>query len=106
MDEEQISDYNHIQIVYGLTVIRVYYILKQYYICEVNHESIIPKIFKKANRTKNYLLDKLKNMNNIDFRFHYRTDMPMERKIQITDLNGYYDNIDNVIHRSLLLLID
>ena len=102
-----ISDRNCIQICYGLTLIRVYYIEKEFYINLVDLEKIHPLIFKKAHKAKNWLIEQLKNQSNIDVKFFYRTNEKMEKKILINELNGYYsdDSYDKLLHRALLLLI-
>jgi hypothetical protein len=104
-----ISDKNCIQICYGLTLIRVYFIDGEYYLNLVDLEKIHPAMFKKAYQARDYLINELQNKKNIDVRLFYRTDLDIKKKIQINDLNGYYsdgDNIDKLIHRLLLLLID
>ena len=102
-----ISDRNCIQISYGLTLIRVYYIEKEFYINLVDLEKIHPAIFKKSHKAKNWLIEQLKNHSNIDVRFFYSTTTPIKKKILINELNGYYsnDSYDKLIHRALLLLI-
>ena len=103
-----ISDRNCIQISYGLTLIRVYYIEKEFYINLVDLEKIHPAIFKKSHKAKNWLIEQLENQSNVDVRFFYRTNEKIEKKILINELNGWYsdsDNIEKLIHRLLLLLI-
>ena len=104
-----ISDRNCIQIIFGLSLIRVYYIEKEFYINLVDLEKIHPLIFKKAHKAKNWLIEQLENQSNVDVRFFYRTNEKIEKKILINELNGWYsysDNIEKLIHRLLLLLID
>ena len=104
-----ISDRNCIQIIFGLSLIRVYYIEKEFYINLVDLEKIHPAIFKKSHKAKNWLIEQLENQSNVDVRFFYRTNEKIEKKILINELNGWYsdsDNIEKLIHRLLLLLID
>lgn len=104
----ELTDRNFIQIIYDLTIIRVYYIEKQFYISLVDEDAIRPAMFKKSYKARNFLVDLLKNKKNVDMKIYYRTDMKMEKKIQIHELMGYYhddDDIEKLIHRLLLLLI-
>ena len=100
-----ISDRNCIQIYYGLTLIRVYYIEKEFYINLVDLEKIHPAIFKKAHKARDFLVNVLKNESNIDVRFFYSTATPTDKKIKILDCSGYYSELD-VLYKCLLLLID
>jgi hypothetical protein len=103
-----ISDKNCIQICFGLTLIRVYYIDGEYYLNMVDLEKIHPAIFKKAYQARDFISSILKNESNIDVRFYYRIDIPIEKKIKISECSGWYsdsDNIEKLIHRALLLLI-
>ena len=103
--DENLDDKNCLQIVYGLTVIRVYYLKKGYYCCKVNMNDIIPKFYKKAYRIHNYLTDELKNSVNIDVRLFYNSiTTPIKKKCDINDMTGYYNNTD-MIYKCLLLLI-
>jgi len=104
----KISNKNCIQICFGLCLIRVYFIDGEFYLNLVDIEKIVPKIFKKAYKARDFITLVLKNENNIDVKFYFRTDTDIKKKIKILDMNGYYSNdgIDKLIHRALLLLID
>lgn len=103
-----ISDKNCIQITFGICLIRVYFIDGEYYLNLVDLEKIHPAMFKKAYQARDWLVNVLKNESNIDVRFYYRYDIPMTKKIQINECSGWYsdNDIEKVIYRSLLLLID
>ena len=102
---DTVNDLNHIQIIYDLVVIRIYYVEKMFYICEVNHEAIIPKMFKKAFQVRDYLNTKLEKKINIDVRFFYNSvSTPSSKKIKVMDMNGYYSDC-NLIYNLVLLLI-
>ena len=104
--DEKINDFNHIQILYNLTTIRIYYVEKMFYLCEVNHDHIAPKMFKKCHKLRDYLLEKLDSKKNINMSFFYRNDIQINKKIMINEMTGYYSDIEKVIYRALLLLID
>jgi len=97
-----VDDINHIQIIYDSIVIRIYYTDNQFY---VDHEAIKPKMFKKAYQAKQYLSEQLKDETNIDVRFFYSTTSPIEKKMKLLNMVGWYNELD-VIYKSLLLLID
>lgn len=102
-----VNNLNHIQIIYDLVVIRIYYIDREFYVCYVDEDAIKPRMLKKAYQVRDWLAVLLKDKQNINYQFFYRTDIPITKKIQINELNGFYSNdIDKLIHRSLLLLID
>ena len=100
-----ISDRNCIQICYGLTLIRVYWIDGEYYLNLVDLEKIHPAILRKSWQARDWLVNLLKNESNIDVKFYFRIDTPIETKIMINDLNGYYSELD-LIHKCFLLLIE
>lgn len=105
---KNISNLNTIQILYGLTIIKIYYIQNEFYLNLIDLEKIIPCAFKTAKKACNYIVKLLENQHNIDVRFFFRTDTPIEKKIKVMDLNGHYSNdgIDKLIYRALLLLIN
>ena len=100
-----VNDLNHIQIIYDLVVIRIYYIDREFYVCYVDEDAIKPRMLKKAYQVRDYLTELLKDKQNINYQFFYRTDIPLTKKILINDLNGYYSDISDVIYKSVLLLI-
>ena len=100
-----VNNLNHIQIIYDLVVIRIYYIDREFYVCYVDEDAIKPRMLKKAYQVRDYLTELLKDKQNINYQFFYRTDIPMTKKIQINELNGYYSDISDVIYKSVLLLI-
>ena len=105
MTRDSVNDRNFLQIVVDLTIIRIYYLDKQFYMCYVDSENIFPTMFKKAHKARDYLMDKLQDKKNIDVRLFYRNDIPIEKKIGINELNGYYCDL-TTIYKSLLLLIE
>ena len=100
-----VNNLNHIQVIYDLVVIRIYYIDREFYVCYVDEDAIKPRMLKKAYQVRDYLTELLKDKQNINYQFFYRTDIPMAKKILINDLNGYYSDISDVIYKSVLLLI-
>lgn len=104
---DDLSNKNCLQILVGLTTIRIYYLKSGFYISLVNMEEIIPRFYKKAYQARNYLTSILENKTNVDVRFFYSILTPNDKKIKILDMNGYYSgDIEKVIYKSLLLLID
>jgi hypothetical protein len=101
-----VNDLNHIQIIYDLVVIRIYYIDREFYVCYVDNEAIKPRMLKKAHQVRDYLTELLKYKQNINYQFFYRTDIPMTKKILINECSGWYSDISSVIYKSVLLLIE
>ena len=102
---DTLDDLNCIQICFNLSVIRVYYIEKQYYVSEVDMDKIKPQIFKTAKEIIKYLTKLLNSKNNIDVRYFFNAKTTsLKKKIKILEKNGYYNNID-MLYELLLLLI-
>jgi hypothetical protein len=107
-----ITDQPFIQILYNLTILRVYYCrdieIDSFFLSEVNLDQIIPLVSPKVYVIKNKLMELIGGNKNIDFRFFYPSNIKSKYKKQVITNGAEYEineNTERLITKSLLTLM-
>jgi phosphotransferase system IIB component len=102
-----LKDNNFVQIVFGLTVVRAYYIDKQYLIYQINHEEILPYTCRTATEATEYLYKMIENKTNINFQLFFSCHTQQKLKKKIMEMEGEYERTKYkpMLKSSMLVLL-